>query len=132
MTNEIQFLLYQLPDEKGKVQVILKDETIWATQKAMAQLFGVGVPAISKHLKNIFDTEELDKNTTVSKMEIVVNRGFRVNAFLTFRKFKILPNKGKISKEEADAKAEREYAIFNKTQPIISDFDKEIKRLKGE
>ena len=333
MTNEIQFILYQLPDEEGKVQVIIKDETIWATQKAMAQLFGVGVPAVSKHLKNIFETEELDKGTTVSKMEIVVNRGFRgeimeqvefysldaviavgyrvsslratkfriwatkilneyirkgfvlddnrmkqgeqifgkdyfrellervrsiraserriwqqitdiyaecsvdydknapttrdfyamiqnrfhyaitgqtaaeiiytnadhqkanmglttwknapdgrilksdvtiaknylsendikrleravsgffdyiedlienentfnmsqfsesVNAFLTFRKFKILPNKGSISKEEADAKAEKEYAIFNKTQPIISDFDKEIKRLKGE
>lgn len=331
--NEIQFILYQLPDEEGKVQVIIKDETIWATQKAMAQLFGVGVPAISKHLKNIFETEELNKDTTVSKMEIVVNRGFRgeimeqvefysldaviavgyrvsslratkfriwatkilneyirkgfvlddnrmkqgeqifgkdyfrellervrsiraserriwqqitdiyaecsidydknapttrdfyamiqnrfhyaitgqtaaeiiytnadhqktnmglttwknapdgrilksdvtiaknylseneikrleravsgffdyiedlienentfnmsqfsesVNAFLTFRKFKILPNKGSISKEEADAKAEREYAIFNKTQPIISDFDKEIKRLIGE
>lgn len=331
--NEIQFILYQLPDEEGKVQVIIKDETIWATQKAMAQLFGVGVPAVSKHLKNIFETEELDKGATVSKMEIVVNRGFRgeimeqvefysldaiiavgyrvsslratkfriwatkilneyirkgfvlddnrmkqgeqifgkdyfrellervrsiraserriwqqitdiyaecsvdydknapttrdfyamiqnrfhyaitgqtaaeiiytnadhqkanmglttwknapdgrilksdvtiaknylsendikrleravsgffdyiedlienentfnmsqfsesVNAFLTFRKFKILPNKGSISKEEADAKAEREYAIFNKTQPIISDFDKEIKRLKGE
>lgn len=331
--NEIQFILYQLPDEEGKVQVIIKDETIWATQKAMAQLFGVGVPAISKHLKNIFETEELSKDTTVSKMEIVVNRGFRgeimeqvefysldaviavgyrvsslratkfriwatkilneyirkgfvlddnrmkqgeqifgkdyfrellervrsiraserriwqqitdiyaecsidydknapttrdfyamiqnrfhyaitgqtaaeiiytnadhqktnmglttwknapdgrilksdvtiaknylseneikrleravsgffdyiedlienentfnmsqfsesVNAFLTFRKFKILPNKGSISKEEADAKAESEYAIFNKTQPIISDFDKEIKRLKGE
>lgn len=331
--NEIQFILYQLPDEEGKVQVIIKDETIWATQKAMAQLFGVGVPAISKHLKNIFETEELNKDTTVSKMEIVVKRGFRgeimeqvefysldaviavgyrvsslratkfriwatkilneyirkgfvlddnrmkqgeqifgkdyfrellervrsiraserriwqqitdiyaecsidydknapttrdfyamiqnrfhyaitgqtaaeiiytnadhqktnmglttwknapdgrilksdvtiaknylseneikrleravsgffdyiedlienentfnmsqfsesVNAFLTFRKFKILPNKGSISKEEADAKAEREYSIFNKTQPIISDFDKEIKRLKGE
>lgn len=331
--NEIQFILYQLPDEEGKVQVIIKDETIWATQKAMAQLFGVGVPAVSKHLKNIFETEELNKDTTVSKMEIVVNRGFRgeimeqvefysldaviavgyrvsslratkfriwatkilneyirkgfvlddnrmkqgeqifgkdyfrellervrsiraserriwqqitdiyaecsvdydknapttrdfyamiqnrfhyaitgqtaaeiiysnadhqkanmglttwknapdgrilksdvtiaknylsendikrleravsgffdyiedlienentfnmsqfsesVNAFLTFRKFKILPNKGSILKEEADAKAEREYAIFNKTQPIISDFDKEIKRLKGE
>lgn len=331
--NEIQFILYQLPDEEGKVQVIIKDETIWATQKAMAQLFGVGVPAVSKHLKNIFETEELNKDTTVSKMEIVVNRGFRgeimeqvefysldaviavgyrvsslratkfriwatkilneyirkgfvlddnrmkqgeqifgkdyfrellervrsiraserriwqqitdiyaecsvdydknapttrdfyamiqnrfhyaitgqtaaeiiytnadhqkanmglttwknapdgrilksdvtitknylsendikrleravsgffdyiedlienentfnmsqfsesVNAFLTFRKFKILPNKGSFLKEEADAKAEREYAIFNKTQPIISDFDKEIKRLKGE
>ena len=331
--NEIQFILYQLPDEEGKVQVIIKDETIWATQKAMAQLFGVGVPAISKHLKNIFETEELNKDTTVSKMEIVVNRGFRgeimeqvefysldaviavgyrvsslratkfriwatkilneyirkgfvlddnrmkqgeqifgkdyfrellervrsiraserriwqqitdiyaecsvdydknapttrdfyamiqnrfhyaitgqtaaeiiytnadhqktnmglttwknapdgrilksdvtiaknylseneikrleravsgffdyiedlienentfsmsqfsesVNAFLTFRKFKILPNKGSVSKEEADTKAEREYSIFNKTQPIISDFDKEIKRLKGE
>ena len=59
------------------MQVVIKDETIFATQKAMAQLFGVGVPAISKHLKNIFDTNELDKDTTVSKMEIVVNRGFR-------------------------------------------------------
>ena len=75
--NEIQFILYQLPDEEGKVQVIIKDETIWATQKAMAQLFGVGVPAVSKHLKNIFETEKLNKDTTVSKMEIVVIRGFR-------------------------------------------------------
>ncbi len=55
-----------------------------------------------------------------------------VNAFLSFRKFQILPNKGRISKEQADAKAESEYEIFNKTQPIFSDFDKEIKRLKGE
>lgn len=51
MANEIQFLLYNMPEEKGKVQVIIKDDTIWCTQKAMAQLFGVGVPAISKHLK---------------------------------------------------------------------------------
>ena len=331
--NEIQFILYQLPEEEGKVQVVIKDETIWATQKAMAQLFGVGVPAISKHLAHIFEEKELDRDTTVSKMEIVVNRGFRgeimeqvefysldaviavgyrvssaratkfriwatkilneyirkgfvlddnrmkqgeqifgkdyfrellervrsiraserriwqqitdiyaecsidydknapttrdfyamiqnrfhyaitgqtaaeiiytnadhqkanmglttwknapdgrilksdvtiaknylsendikrleravsgffdyiedlienentfnmsqfsesVNAFLSFRKFQILPNKGRISKEQADAKAESEYEIFNKTQPIISDFDKEIKRLKGE
>ncbi len=331
--NEIQFILYQLPEEEGKVQVVIKDETIWATQKAMAQLFGVGVPAISKHLTHIFDEKELDRDTTVSKMEIVVNRGFRgeimeqvefysldaviavgyrvssaratkfriwatkilneyirkgfvlddnrmkqgeqifgkdyfrellervrsiraserriwqqitdiyaecsidydrnapttrdfyamiqnrfhyaitgqtaaeiiytnadhqkanmglttwknapdgrilksdvtvaknylsendikrleravsgffdyiedlienentfnmsqfsesVNAFLSFRKFQILPDKGRISKEQADAKAENEYEIFNKTQPIISDFDKEIKRLKGE
>lgn len=55
MTNEIQFLLYNLPEEEGKVQVIIKDETIWSTQKAISQLFGVGVPAISKHLKNIFE-----------------------------------------------------------------------------
>ncbi|MBQ4441021.1 MAG: virulence RhuM family protein [Bacteroidales bacterium] len=331
--NEIQFILYQLPEEEGKVQVVIKDETIWATQKAMAQLFGVGVPAISKHLTHIFDEKELDRDTTVSKMEIVVNRGFRgeimeqvefysldaviavgyrvssaratkfriwatkilneyirkgfvlddnrmkqgeqifgkdyfrellervrsiraserriwqqitdiyaecsidydrnapttrdfyamiqnrfhyaitgqtaaeiiytnadhqkanmglttwknapdgrilksdvtvaknylsendikrleravsgffdyiedlienentfnmsqfsesVNAFLSFRKFQILPDKGRISKEQADAKAESEYEIFNKTQPIFSDFDKEIKRLKGE
>ena len=330
MTNEIQFILYQLPEEEGKVQVVIKDETIWATQKAMAQLFGVGVPAISKHLKNIFEEKELDEQVVVSKMEITTQHGaiegkmqrnesafysldaviavgyrvssvratkfriwatkilneyirkgfvlddnrmkqgeqifgkdyFRellervrsiraserriwqqitdiyaecsidydrnspttrdfyamiqnrfhyaitgltaaeiiyanadhqkanmglttwknapdgrilksdvtvaknylsendikrleravsgffdyiedlienentfnmsqfsesVNAFLSFRKFQILPNKGRISKEQADAKAESEYEIFNKTQPIISDFDKEIR-----
>lgn len=77
MSNEIQFLLYSLPDDEGKVQVVIKDETIWCTQKAMAQLFGVGVPAVSKHLGHIFEEGELDRNTTVSKMEIVVNRGFR-------------------------------------------------------
>jgi hypothetical protein len=75
--NEIQFLLYNLPDEEGKVQVVIKNETIWCTQKAMAQLFGVGVPAINKHLKNIFEEGELSKSVTISKMEIVVNRGFR-------------------------------------------------------
>ena len=77
MSNEIQFILYQLPDEEGKVQVVIRDETIWATQKAMAQLFGVGVPAISKHLNHIFEEGELNRETTVSKMEIIVNRGFR-------------------------------------------------------
>ena len=75
--NEIQFILYQLPDENGKVQVVIKDETIWATQKAMAQLFGVGVPAISKHLKNIFEENELDPKVVVSKMEIVQMEGER-------------------------------------------------------
>ena len=54
MRNEIQFPLYSLPEEQAMVQVVIKDETIWCTQKAMAQLFGVGVPAITKHLKNIF------------------------------------------------------------------------------
>ena len=77
MSKEIQFLVYSLPDEEGKVQVVIKDETLWCTQKAMAQLFGVGVPAISKHLGHIFEEGELDRTTTVSKMEIVVNRGFR-------------------------------------------------------
>ena len=75
MSNEIQFLLYQLPDEEGRVQVVIKDESIWATQKAMAQLFGVGVPVISKHLTHIFEERELDKDVVISKMEIVVNQG---------------------------------------------------------
>ena len=77
MSNEIQYLLYCMPDADGKVQVVIKDETLWCTQKAMAQLFGVGVPAISKHLKNIFTEGELNPDTTISKMETVVNRGIR-------------------------------------------------------
>ena len=75
MANEIQFLLYNMPDEEGKVQAVIKDETIWCTQKAMAQLFGVGVPAISKHLKNIFEEGELQKEVVVSKMEITSRHG---------------------------------------------------------
>ena len=69
MSNEIQFLLYNMPDADGKVQVVIKDETLWCTQKAMAQLFGVGVPAISKHLKNIFEEGELVADSVISKME---------------------------------------------------------------
>ena len=75
MAGEIQFALYNMPDDSGKVQVVIKDETIWCTQKAMAQLFGVGVPAISKHLKNIFEDGELSKDVVVSKMEITTQHG---------------------------------------------------------
>ncbi|MDR0831010.1 MAG: virulence RhuM family protein [Prevotellaceae bacterium] len=77
MNKELQFLIYNTPQENVKIDVVVRDETIWLTQKAMAALFDVQVPAISKHLKNIFEEGELDENTTVSKMEIVVNRGFR-------------------------------------------------------
>ena len=69
MEREVQFLLYNMPEDSGKVQVIIKDETIWCTRKAMAQLFGVGVPAVSKHLKNIFDEGELAADSVISKME---------------------------------------------------------------
>ena len=75
MDREVQFLLYNMPEESGKVQVVIKDETIWCTQKAMAQLFGVGIPAVSKHLKNIFEEGELDKEVVVSKMEITTPHG---------------------------------------------------------
>lgn len=70
MNKEIQFLLYSLPDEEGKVQVVIKDETLWCTQKAMAQLFGVQRPAITKHLGNIFREGELEEKVVCSKMEI--------------------------------------------------------------
>lgn len=73
------FMLYSSGESKVSVQVFIDKmhNTIWATQKSMAQLFDVGVPAISKHLKNIYEEGELTKDTTISKMETVVNRGFR-------------------------------------------------------
>ena len=77
MAKDIAFILYNTPEHSEKVQVVIKEETLWMTQKAMSELFGVQVPAISKHLKNIFESGELQEGTTVSKMEIVVNRGFR-------------------------------------------------------
>lgn len=77
MTTDIQFQFYNLPEGDERVQVVVRDETLWMTQKAMAMLFGVGKSAISKHLANIYDSGELQKETTVSKMETVVDRGFR-------------------------------------------------------
>ncbi len=74
-TSEI--IIYRTPEGKVSVDVIYNAETFWLTQKAMAMLFGVGVPAISKHIKNIFNEGELKENTTISKMETVVKRGFR-------------------------------------------------------
>ena len=75
MSNEIQYLLYNMPDADGKVQVVIKDETLWCTQKAMTQLFDVGVPAISKHLKNIFEEGELVADSVISKMETTAADG---------------------------------------------------------
>ena len=63
----MNFLIYNVPGEEASVSVIVKNETIWLTQKAMAELFGVGVPAISKHLKNIFEEGELMEEGGVSK-----------------------------------------------------------------
>lgn len=77
MASEIQFLLSSLPDEEGKVQVVIKEETIWCTQKAMTQLFGIDKSGISRHIANIFKDGELQQETTVAKIATVVNRGIR-------------------------------------------------------
>ena len=70
-----EFLIFMLEGKGDGIQVMYKNETIWATQKAMAQLFDVGVPAISKHLKNIFESGELDENSVISKMETTASDG---------------------------------------------------------
>lgn len=77
MASEMQFLLYSLPDEVGNVQVVVRDETIWCTQKAMSRLFGVDKSGISRHLSNIFRDGELQQDAKVAKFATVVNRGIR-------------------------------------------------------
>ena len=69
MNKELQFLVYRSVDEDVSVDAIVKDETVWLTQKGMAELFGVQPPAISKHLKNIFEEGELNEAVVISKME---------------------------------------------------------------
>ncbi len=70
-----EFLIFQMEGKEDGIQVVYRDETIWATQKAMAALFDVGIPAISKHLKNIFETREVQEDSVVSKMEITAADG---------------------------------------------------------
>ena len=77
MSGEFQFLMYQSADEDISVNAVIRDETIWLTQKSMAKLFDVDVPAISKHLSNIYDEGELMRDSTISKMEIVQQEGTR-------------------------------------------------------
>ena len=71
------FLIYNAPQGGVKVEVVVKDETVWATQKAIAELFGVQVPAVNKHLINIYEDGELERGATISKMEIVQKEGER-------------------------------------------------------
>ncbi|MBU3978995.1 virulence RhuM family protein [Patescibacteria group bacterium] len=70
-----EFLLYTTPNGKVKVEIFLRDENIWLTQAKIAELFGVGIPAINKHLKNIFASGELQENSVISKMEITATDG---------------------------------------------------------
>jgi hypothetical protein len=70
-----EFLLYTTPNGKVKVEIFLRNETVWLTQKRMADLFGVGIPAINKHLKNIFESGELQEDSVISILEITADDG---------------------------------------------------------
>ncbi len=76
-SNLIETFLYQSEDGPVSIKVIIdqENETLWATQKTMAELFNVNVPAISKHLKNIFNEGELIEQAVISKMETTANDG---------------------------------------------------------
>ena len=77
MNKEIQFLIYSTPNEDVKTKAVLKDETLWLTQRGMSELFDVQIPAVNKHLANIFDEGELERFSTVSNLEIVQTEGSR-------------------------------------------------------
>ncbi len=77
--QKTEFLLFQSQDgeDEARIQVAVKDETIWLTQKGMAELFGVGVPAVAKHLENIYQDAELQRDATISILEMVRQEGSR-------------------------------------------------------
>src|SRR3989344_2514958 len=70
-----EFLLYTTPNGKVKVEIFLRDENIWLTQARIAELFGVGIPAVNKHLTNIFESGELDEKAVISILEITAEDG---------------------------------------------------------
>jgi hypothetical protein len=70
-----EFLIYTAPDGKVKVEIFLREENLWLTQKRMADLFGVGIPAINKHLKNIFESGELQEDSVISILETTAEDG---------------------------------------------------------
>lgn len=77
MNTELQFLLYDDPVEKGNINVVVKDDTIWATQKTIAELYDIHASSVARHLINIYEEKELEESATIAKFAIVVNRGFR-------------------------------------------------------
>lgn len=118
MSHEFQFLIYQSAEEDVSVNAVIRDETIWLTQKGMGELFGVEIPAVSKHLTNIYREGELLEDSTVSKMEIVQQEGAR--QVRREQKFYNL-----------DAIISVGYRVNSRraTQHITSDFDKAVSRM---
>ena len=77
MENKSELVIYGLGQSEHTIEAILVNESIWLTQKQIAGLFGIKIPAINKHIKNILNSRELNKDSTVSKMEIVQKEGSR-------------------------------------------------------
>ena len=75
ITKQMEIVLYRTEDDSVTVSAVIKDESIWITQRAMAELFGVQTPAISKHLKSIFEQGELNEEVVISKMETTTQHG---------------------------------------------------------
>ena len=134
------FIIYTDQNNNVKLRVIIKDETIWASQKQMAELFGVDSDTISYHLKNIYKTNELQKEATTEKISVVQKEGNREvkRTVIFYNLDAIIAVWYRVNSKRATqfriwaTKAYKEYEEFNKNQPIESDFDKFIKSLKNK
>lgn len=125
LAKQISYILYSSPEADVKVMALVKEETVWLTQKAMAELFDCSADNISLHLKNVFASGELEKKSVTEEISATASDGknYRMN-------FYNLDGNGKVGRDQADEKAFEEYEIFNRTQKIDSDFDKVIRKIK--
>ena len=123
-----EFLTFVAEGKEQGIQVLYKDETVWATQKAMAVLFDCSSDNIGLHLKNIYDTKELDKEATTEKISVVQQEGTREvrRNTLFYNLDAILPDAGKVLAEYAKEFAETEFEKYRVIQDRLfqSDFDK--------
>ena len=128
MSNGFDFLIYKAADEEVSVNAVIKDDTIWLTQKSMSELFEVTPQTITRHLANIYEEKELFKDTTCTKIVQVQNEGSRqVKRNIDFYNLDAIISVGyRVNSKQAKEKAEAEYDIFNRTQHIYSDFDKAV------
>lgn len=128
MKNELQFLLYSTPEENITIQAVVKDETSWLTQKAMAELFDCSSDSISLHLKNIYKDGELMEESTTEKISVVQKEENRnVNRISTFYNLDAIISVGyRVNSSKAT-----KFRIWATGIPKVeSDFDKAIKQIE--
>lgn len=130
-TLPTKFLVYKTNDSNITIDVIVDQETIWATQKSIAQLFGKDVSTISRHIKNIFDSHELKEATTIAKYATVVNRGIRgeVQEDLTYYNLDIIISVG-YRVNSIQATRFRQWATQTLKEYMIKGFVLDDERLK--
>jgi len=121
-----EFLMFTADSRQDGLEVRFQDETVWLTQKLMAELFQCSTDNISLHLKNIFKDGELLKKSVTEEFSVTASDGF-----LKFNQREILDNPGKISAEIAKYFSESEWVKYRIVQDRLfeSDFDQEVKKL---
>ena len=144
------FLIYDAPDGNTRIEVRMQNETVWLTQKQMAELFQTSVPNINQHLATIFADGELASEATIKKYLIVQTEGkrevsrqidhYNLDDFLRLSDREILNHAGKVSHDDAKAKAQRELEAYRQQQGALPEsvdqhFDQalvELKRIEDE